>query len=101
MVKEVVWTFRASKTYWEVIEYLSTDFGEKVVADFVTRVHNKIELIASNPFLFKKSSSQRNVFITVIHKRLTLTYRYKPIKKRVELLVFWGTRQNSSNFHFR
>ena len=101
MVKEVVWTIRASKTYWEVIEYLSKDFGEKVVSDFVTRVHNKIELISSNPFLFKKSSSQRNVFITVIHKRLTLTYRYKPLKKRVELLVFWRTRQNPSNFHYR
>ncbi len=101
MVKEVVWTIRASKTYWEVIEYLSSDFGEKVVSDFVTRVHNKIELISSNPFLFKKSSSQRNVFITVIHKRLTLTYRYRPFKKRIELLVFWRTRQNPSNFHYR
>lgn len=101
MVKEVVWTIRASKTYWEVIEYLSDEFGENVVADFVSKVHNKVELISSNPFLFKKSSSQKNVFITVIHKRLTLTYRYRPLKKRIELLVFWGTRKNPSKFPYR
>jgi hypothetical protein len=101
MVKEVVWTITASKTYWNVIKYLSDEFGEKVVVDFVTRVHNKIELISSNPFLFKKSTSQKNVFITFIHKRLTLTYRYRPLKKRIELLVFWGTRKNPSKFPYR
>ena len=101
MVKEVAWTIRASKTYWEVIKYLSTEFGEKVDSDFVIRVHKKIELISSNAFFLNISFSQRNVFITVIHKRLTLTYRYRPVKKRIELLVFWRTMQNSSNFHYR
>jgi plasmid stabilization system protein ParE len=100
MVKEVVWTIRASKTYWQVVEYLSAEFGNAVVSEFVTRVHDKIELISSNPFLFKKSASKKNVFITVIYKRLTLTYRYRPLKKRIELLVFWGTRQRPSKFHY-
>lgn len=101
MVKEVVWTLRASKTYWQVIDYLSNEFGEKVVADFVTIVHDKIEIISSNPYLFKKSTSQKNIFITVLHKRLTLTYRYRPVKKRIELLVFWGTRQSPSKFFYK
>lgn len=100
MVKEVVWTIRATKTYWEVIEYLSVEFGDNTVADFVTTVHSKIELISANPWLFRKSHSHKNVFITVIHKRLTLTYRYRPLKKRIELLVFWGTRKNSKNFPY-
>jgi hypothetical protein len=100
MVKEVVWTMWASKTYWQVVEYLSAEFGNTVVSEFVTRVHDKIELISSNPFLLKKSASKKNVFITVIHKRLTLTYRYRPLKKRIELLVFWGTRQRPSKFYY-
>jgi plasmid stabilization system protein ParE len=100
MVKEVVWTNRASKTYWQTIDYLSEEFDDTVVSDFVRTVHSKIELISSNPFLFRKSLSQKNVFITVIHKRLTLTYRYRPLKKRIELLVFWGTRQSPSKFPY-
>ncbi len=100
MVKEVVWTIKASKSYWQVVEYLLRELGRNVVTDFVTTVHQKIELISSNPYLFKKSSSQKNVFITVIHKRLTLTYRYRPVKNRIELLVFWDTRRNPSRFPY-
>ncbi len=96
MVKEVVWTARASKSYWQIIEYLAMEFGDNTVSAFVTTVHNKIELIASNPYLFRKSFSQTNVFITVIHKRTTLSYRYRPVKKRIELLIFWSTRRNPS-----
>lgn len=81
MVKEVVWTIRATKTYWQILAYLSEEFGEQSVIDFVNSVHNKIELIGSNPFLFRKSPSQRNVFLTSIHKRTTLVYRYRPLKK--------------------
>jgi plasmid stabilization system protein ParE len=100
MVKEVVWTQSATKSYWQVIEYLSKEFGDNIVSHFVTTVHDKIDLISSNPFLFRKSSSSKNVFITVIHKRLTLTYRYRPRKKRIELLVFWDTRQDPLKFRY-
>lgn len=94
MVKEVVWTKKAAKTYWQIISYLEKDFGEQSVVDFVTTVHNKIELIASNPYLFRKSAIQKNTFITVVHKRTTLVYRYRTVKKRIDLLVFWNTRMD-------
>lgn len=100
MVKEVVWTVRASKSYWKIFEYIQAEFGEVVLKEFVTAVHNKIELIASNPYLFRKSLVQRNIFNTVIHKRLTLTYRYRPVLKQVELLLFWDTRRNPSDFPY-
>jgi len=101
MVKEVVWTFRASNTYLQIIDYLLSEFGSAVVSDFVTSVHDKIELIASNPYLFRKSPAQKNIFITVIHKRVTLSYRYRPVLRRIELLVFWDTRRNPSKFPYR
>lgn len=63
MVKEVVWTLRASATYWEVIEYLEAEFGNKAVIEFVSRVHDKIELISSNPYLFRKSTTQKNILL--------------------------------------
>lgn len=101
MVKEVVWTLKASNSYLAIVEYLLTEFGDNVVVDFVTTVHDKIALIASNPYLFRKSSTKKNIFITVIHKRVILSYRYRPVLKRVELLLFWDTRQNPSKFPYR
>ena len=101
MVKEITWTITASKTYWQIVDYLSVEFGDSVVSDFVTRVDNKIELIASNPYLFRKSFLQKNVFITVIHKRVTLAYRYRPVLKKVELLVSRNTRRNPAKLRYR
>ncbi|MFN2458034.1 MAG: hypothetical protein ABR502_07530 [Chitinophagaceae bacterium] len=100
MVKEVVWTIRAAKTYWQIISYLQEEFGEPSVIEFVNTVNNKIELIISNPYLFRKSIIQRNIFLTGVHKRTTLVYRYQPIKKVVQLLVFWNTKMNPQNFKF-
>ena len=100
MVKEVVWTIRATKTYWQVIDYLQEEFGEQAIIEFVKSVHNKIELIRSNPFLFRKSTSQKNVFLTSIHKRTTLVYRYRPVKREVHLLVFWSTRMDRRKIKF-
>lgn len=100
MVKEVVWTIRAANTYWQIIDYLQEEFGERSVKEFVNTVDNKIELISSNPYLFRKSIIQRNIFITVVHKRTTLVYRYRPVKKIVQLLVFWNTRMNPQKLKF-
>lgn len=100
MVKEVVWAFRATKTYWQIIEYLQQEFGEAAVIEFVNTVHNKIELIRSNLYLFRKSTFQKNIFLTSIHKRTTLVYRYRPVKKTVQLLVFWNTRMDPKKLRF-
>ena len=59
---------------------LQDEFGEQTVVEFVNRVHDKIELIISNPHLFRKSL-QKNIFFTVVHKRTTLVYRFRPIKE--------------------
>lgn len=100
MVKEVVWTERATNAYWQIIDYLQEEFGEGAVIQFVTKVHNKIELISYNPYLFRKSKTQKNIFLTSIHKRTTLVYRYRPIKKTVQLLLFWNTRMDPIKFRF-
>lgn len=33
MVKEVVWTIRATKTYWQIVTYLQEEFGEQLVIE--------------------------------------------------------------------
>lgn len=42
------------------------------------------------PGMFRLTGQRPNTYITSINKKTTLTYRYKPSKKQVELVVFWG-----------
>jgi hypothetical protein len=46
--------------------------------------------------MFRPTHQRANTYITVIRKRTTLTYRYKPSKNQIELIVFWGM-QNPAN----
>lgn len=96
MVEEVIWSPLAVKTYDGIIEYLLEKFGEAAVKKFVQHVDNKIRLIASRPTMFRLTEQRPNTYITSIHKKTTLTYRYKPGEKQIELVVFWG-KQNPAN----
>lgn len=100
MIKEVVWTVRAVKTYGQIIEYLKEEFGGLVVIEFVKKADNKIELISSNPCLLRKSKSQNNIFLTSVHKRTAVVYRYRPIKKILQLHPFRSTGLDLNKFRF-
>lgn len=98
MVEEVIWSPLAVETYDSINKYLLEKFGETSVQKFVQRVDNKILLIASRPTMFRLTGQRTNTYITSIHKKTTLTYRYNPITNQVELVVFWG-RQNPVDKH--
>ncbi len=93
---EVIWSPLAIETYDAIIEYLLEMFGEASVKKFVQRVDNKIVLIASRPTMFRLTGQRLHTYITSVHKKTTLTYRYDPLKKQLELVVFWGM-QNPAN----
>jgi plasmid stabilization system protein ParE len=92
MVEEIIWSPLAVQTFENIIHYLFEKFGEVAVERFVQHVDNKLKLIASRPTMFRVSGKRQNTHITNIRKKVTLTYRYIPSKKQVELVVFWGTQ---------
>jgi hypothetical protein len=58
-------------------------------------VDDRIKLIATRPGMFRPTNKRRNTYLTSIEKKVTLIYRYKPYRKQLELVVFWG-RQDPS-----
>lgn len=90
MVEELIWSPLAVETYDSIIEYLLESFGEVAVKRFVRLVDNKIKLIVSRPGMFRLTGQRGNTYITSVNKKTTLTYRFKPSKKQLELVVFWG-----------
>lgn len=96
MVKEIVWSPLATETFDAIVDYIFINFGEAASIKFVRTVEAKLALITTRPKMFRRSGKKPNTFTTTIHKRTTLTYRYRPVKKRIELVVFWGM-QNPAN----
>jgi len=94
MAFKIIWSSLAIKTYIENIEYVQKKWTEKEAEKFASAVQRKLQLLLMNPNIGSPTSKRKNVRKAVVHKRVTLIYRFMPNKKEIELLRFWGTYQN-------
>lgn len=94
MVQKVTWLIGAQVTFNDALNYIEENFTEKEVQKFSERIHQKLNILKSHPRLGVKSGKKKNVYKTVINKRILLIYQYKPLKNEIVLLAFWNTLQN-------
>jgi len=90
----VLWSDKAKRTYAEIIEYLNFRWTEKEIHHFISRTDSLIEKIISNPLLFKQHRKDPLIREAVVHENVILIYQISEDRTTVNLLVFWGTRQN-------
>ena len=95
MACKINWTLRAWKTYEDNIKYLEQEWTEKEIISFVTLVDKKLFNLANHPQIGNsRNKKYPNVRHTLVHKRISLIYKYKPLKNEIDLLVFWNTWKN-------
>lgn len=94
MVYKIIWSSVSIKTYISNIEYLEAVWTEKEVVKFINAVKRKTQLLSTHPDLGSLTNKRKNVRKSVIHKRVILFYRTKKLKKEIELIRFWATKQN-------
>jgi plasmid stabilization system protein ParE len=94
MVFKIIWSSLALKTYISNIEYLEKDWTSKEVNNFINIVQRKISILSLQPKSGKITSKRIHLRQIVVHKRIILIYRFKPLKKEVELVRFFNTWQH-------
>lgn len=100
MVSEINWSYRAEISFEEALTYVAEKFSEKDARRFYDLTMQKLHRMQSNPRLGRKVGKQINFRKTIINKRITLYFQYKPRKKEIELLLFWNTLQNPKRLRF-
>ncbi len=98
MALKIYWTKRAEKTFDDVVVYLSKDWSEKVVQNFVRKTNNVIGHISEKPRMFP-SSKKIKIHIAVITKHNNLLYKITGTNQ-IDLLFFWDNRQNPKKLKF-
>ncbi len=48
----------------------------------------------------RPSAKRKNIRIGILDKHTQIVYHYKPRKKQIELLLFWGMKQNPAKFKY-
>ena len=102
MACKIIWTKRAWLTFENNINYLQTDWTEKEISKFILLTQKRLAILSNSPRIgTSRNTNNPNLLFTLIHKRVALIYRHKPLKNEIELLVFWNTAQNPRKLFFK
>ncbi len=92
---KINWTERAWLTYEANIHYLQKHWTTKEISNFVLLVDKWITNLQPHPRTSTpRNKKHPNIRFSVVHKRVILIYKHKPLKNEIDLLVFWNTYKN-------
>jgi hypothetical protein len=67
---------------------------------FIQRTNEVLSALKKYPEMCQPSLKIKNVRIALLSKHTQMIYHYKPGKKKIELLLFWGMKQDSVKFKY-
>jgi len=99
MPKPIYWSPLSEKDFESIIDYLKTNWGDKVVLKFIEITEELINQISINSRQFPVIHKKKRVRKCVITKHNTLFYRdYKSI---IHILRIFDTRQNPGKMSYK
>ncbi len=100
MAWKIVWSVKAVKTCNVNLDYLFKEWTEREVNNFISRVNDKLQLIEGQPRIGIMLNKKKNIHGTLVHKKVTLIYRIRTVKKEIELVTFWNNLQDPKRLKF-
>jgi plasmid stabilization system protein ParE len=98
MPKPIIWSPLSEKDFESILEYLHTNWDDKVVNQFIEITDKLINQISLNPRQFPVIHRKKRVRKCIITKHNTLFYRDQ--KKCVDILRIYDTRQDPEKKKF-
>jgi plasmid stabilization system protein ParE len=88
------WLPRSIKSYRRILCYLTKEWGQKVLNDFIDNTDRNLLHLSRGIVTGMSSDKANGIHRVLITKHNYLIYRVRPRKKEIELLAFWDTRQD-------
>jgi plasmid stabilization system protein ParE len=93
MALRILWSKRADKKFDNILDYLSTEWGEKVTGSFVKKVYDFLDILVEFPEIGSLENAEREIRGFVIVRQITIFYKVSGNK--IILLNFFDNRQGS------
>jgi plasmid stabilization system protein ParE len=93
MAYKIIWSPLATETFEQIIDYLNHRWTSKEIKHIISRTEEIISILKINPHAFRKSL-KANLHEVLITKHNLLIYQIDNKNNRVELVVFFDTRQH-------
>jgi plasmid stabilization system protein ParE len=95
---KIHWSVLAKKDFDENIEYLLTDWNQKVARNFTNEVLRVLEIINQSPKIFNYNK-ELHVYQVQITKHIKLFYEIK--SNKIILLRFWNNYKNPKSISLK
>ena len=100
IVQEILWTESAKISFSKIADYLLKEWTDREVERFVNLTVEFLSALKCYPEMCRPSAKRKNVRLGILDKHTQIVYHYKPKKKQIELLLFWGMKQNPAKFKY-
>jgi len=98
VVREIVWTKRASNSFDHIIDYLEIDFGSSVTKLFVQKTYHHVNLLSKYSKMGSIEDENRGIRGFVLSKHITLFYRTN--KHQIIILNMFNNKMNPKRKKF-
>jgi plasmid stabilization system protein ParE len=99
MPKQIIWSPLSEKDFAQILEYLDTEWNEKVTNQFIDLTDSFLEQISINPKQYPIIHRKKRIRKCVITKHNTIFYRDS--KKQIDILRIYDIRQDPKKLKFK
>jgi plasmid stabilization system protein ParE len=92
MQRSVRWSKRARINYNAVVDYLISEWGEKITSEFADKTETCIDVLRQYPFIGRKSEKREGIRKVLITKHNLLIYKVS--NSEINILNIFDTRQD-------
>lgn len=96
---KILWTDHALKELDQTIKHLEENWTASELGKLAQSLEQTINLISRNPFIFQSSQKKKDIRRAVILSLNSLYYRVS--EDHVEILSFYGNRQNPNKIKLK
>lgn len=90
--KQIVLSSRAKLRLQALLNYLETEWSQKVKSDFIKKLDRSINQIANHPLSGKEASKKKGVYQIIVTKQTSLFYRVK--ENEIQIITLEDNRMN-------
>lgn len=98
MTREVIWSPASQKDLDTIREYLNIRWNSRIIARFLNKVDDHIELLIEDPKIFPIINTELQIRKCVITKHNTLYYRQS--NQNIEIIRLFDSRQDPRKLTF-
>ncbi len=84
---------RATHDIDDIVDFIVQSWSEKVKTNFLVAVSEKLMLLETNPFIYRKSISKPNLRECVVSKNVIMYYAVDEVEREVVILALKNTKQ--------